>query len=238
MRSSTRSAGSCCTNSAACHDAARRSQIGGLEFKVHARRPPPHRHAARDHAARRRTCAKDGGSGCRSCACSRPRSATWPLARAAVSARCSRSRLRRSAGRLLAVLCPAALFLPVARGHAARGRVARLPVHRRHVPRRHLLALPQHSPGRTGAVWITLFLMLGMVAIMGAYTAARRLCRGAMDADAAVAALAASRCRCCWVLCRMVPRLVPERLSLARARLQPAGDAAARRMRRWSACTA
>ena len=76
-------------------------------------------------------------------------------------------------------------------------------------------------------VWIALFLMLGLVAIMGAYTAAIGYVAARWMPAQRLAALA-RRAAAALGAHRMDPRLVPERLSLARARLQPARDAAAR----------
>ena len=74
---------------------------------------------------------------------------------------------------LLAVLCPAALFLLWQRRHAARGGLARLPVHGRapSSPGTYWLYHSVHLVGQA-PLWVALFLMLGLVAIMGAYTAA------------------------------------------------------------------
>ena len=144
-------------------------EIGGLELKVAALRPAPHREPARHDAARHRAAAgRRRLTGCAPSSNSRRRRGRVLAAAARRTAR--RSRLRRSAAWPLAILVPACLFLlwqgAPPREAAWRGFLFTAGTF---AAGTYWLYHSIHLVGQA-PIWLALFLMLGMVAIMGAYT--------------------------------------------------------------------
>ena len=204
-----------------------------------ARGPAPHRDPARDDAARPRRAPGGwrlaGWTPPAACAAS----CGWGRWLALPLGACSRSPSRRPISCTCSPsLCPAACSCSgTARRRAKRRWRGFLFTVGTFLAGTYWLYHSIHLVGQA-PVWVALFLMLGLVAIMGVVH------RGRSVTSARAGRRPAARCAGCsllpalWVLVGVGARLVPERIPVARARLQRSSRHRCAALRRCSACTA